>query len=130
MSRYLRGLKQDAQAIGMHTKLYITQSNGGVMSASTAEDKPVRTLLSGPASGVVGAAYIAQLCGVREAVTIDIGGTSADVSLIRNGEPVHSTDATVGIYPVVMPSVDVFAVGAGGGPAAWVRFGGPAQVGA
>src|SRR3972149_3199421 len=115
MSRYLRGLKQDAQAIGMHTKLYITQSNGGVMSASTAEDKPVRTLLSGPASGVVGAAYIERLCGVREAVTIDIGGTSADVSLIRNGEPVHSLEAKVGHYPVVMPSVDVVAVGAGGG---------------
>jgi N-methylhydantoinase A len=119
MSRYLRGLQQDAQAIGMHTKLYITQSNGGVMSASTAEDKPVRTLLSGPASGVVGAAYIARLCGVSEAVTIDIGGTSADVSLIRDGEPVHSTEAKVGHYPVVMPSVDVFAVGAGGGSIAW-----------
>jgi N-methylhydantoinase A len=119
LSRYLRGLQQDAQAIGMHTKLYITQSNGGVMSASTAEDKPVRTLLSGPASGVVGASYIARLCGVREAVTIDIGGTSADVSLIRDGEPVHSTEARVGHYPVVMPSVDVFAVGAGGGSIAW-----------
>jgi len=119
MSRYLRALQRDAAAIGMHTKLYITQSNGGVMSASTAEDKPVRTLLSGPASGVVGAAYIARLCGVREAVTIDIGGTSADVSLIRNGEPVHSTEAKVGHYPLVMPSVDVFAVGAGGGSIAW-----------
>jgi len=119
LSRYLRGLQRDAQAIGMHTKLYITQSNGGVMSASTAEDKPVRTLLSGPASGVVGAAWIARLCDVSEAVTIDIGGTSADVSLIRNGEPVHSTEAKVGHYPVVMPSVDVFAVGAGGGSIAW-----------
>lgn len=119
MSRYLRALQQDAQGIGMRTKLYITQSNGGVMSASTAQDKPVRTLLSGPASGVVGAAYIARLCGVREAVTIDIGGTSADVSLIRDGEPVHSTEAKVGHYPLVMPSVDVFAVGAGGGSIAW-----------
>ena len=119
MSRYLRALQRDAAAIGMQTKLYITQSNGGVMSASMAEDKPVRTLLSGPASGVVGAAYIARLCGVREAVTIDIGGTSADVSLIRHGEPVHSTEAKVGHYPLVMPSVDVFAVGAGGGSIAW-----------
>jgi len=119
LARYLRALQSDAKGIGMNTRLYITQSNGGVMSAATAVNKPVRTLLSGPASGVVGAAYIAKLCGVREAVTIDIGGTSADVSLIRNGEPVHSTDATVGIYPVVMPSVDVFAVGAGGGSIAW-----------
>jgi len=119
LARYLRALQADSKAIGMNTRLYITQSNGGVMSAATAEDKPVRTLLSGPASGVVGAAYIARLCGVREAVTIDIGGTSADVSLIRDGEPVHSTDARVGSYPVVMPSVDVFAVGAGGGSIAW-----------
>ncbi|MSQ72679.1 MAG: hydantoinase/oxoprolinase family protein [Betaproteobacteria bacterium] len=119
LSRYLRWLQRDTVAIGMNTRLYITQSNGGVMSAATAEDKPVRTLLSGPASGVVGAAYIARLVGVQEAVTIDIGGTSADVSLIRDGEPVHSTEAKVGVYPVVMPSVDVFAVGAGGGSIAW-----------
>src|SRR5699024_7206570 len=102
LSRYLRNLEKEMRAIGMDTALYITQSNGGVMSAATAQDKPVRTLLSGPASGVVGAAYIARTAGVREAVTIDIGGTSADVSLIRDGEPVHSTDARVGTYPVVM----------------------------
>jgi N-methylhydantoinase A len=119
LSRYLRALQADTRAIGMDATLYITQSNGGVMSAATAVDRPVRTLLSGPASGVVGAAYIARLAGVREAVTIDIGGTSADVSLIRDGEPVHSTEARVGYYPVVMPSVDVFAVGAGGGSIAW-----------
>lgn len=119
LSQYLRVLQQDAQAIGVNTKLYITQSNGGVMSVATAEDIPVRTLLSGPASGVVGAAYVARLAGIGEAVTIDIGGTSADVSLIRDGEPVHSTEAKVGVYPVVMPSVDVFAVGAGGGSIAW-----------
>jgi N-methylhydantoinase A len=119
LSRYLRALQADTRSIGMDTKLYITQSNGGVMSAATAEDMPVRTLLSGPASGVVGAAFIARLSGVKEAVTIDIGGTSADVSLIRDGEPVHSTEARVGHYPVVMPSVDVFAVGAGGGSIAW-----------
>ena len=129
LSRYLRALQSDTHAIGMNAKLYITQSNGGVMSAATAEEKPVRTLLSGPASGVVGAAYIARLCGVGEAVTIDIGGTSADVSLIRNGEPVHSLEAKVGHYPVVMPSVDVFAVGAGGGSIAWFDSVGLLKVG-
>jgi N-methylhydantoinase A len=118
-SRYLRALQEGTRSIGMQARPYITQSNGGVMSAQTAEEMPVRTLLSGPASGVVGAAYIARLAGVREAVTIDIGGTSADVSLIRDGEPVHSTEARVGNYPVVTPSVDVFAVGAGGGSIAW-----------
>ncbi len=119
LSRYVRALEQDCRAIGLVTPLYITQSNGGIMSAATAQHRPVRSLLSGPASGVVGAAYIARLCGVGEAVTIDIGGTSADVSLIRDGEPVHSTEGRVGDFPVVMPSVDVFAVGAGGGSIAW-----------
>jgi N-methylhydantoinase A len=129
LSRYLRALQDDTRAIGMNTKLYITQSSGGVMSAATAEEKPVRTLLSGPASGVVGAAFIARLCGVAEAVTIDIGGTSADVSLIRHGNPVHSLEAKVGHYPVVMPSVDVFSVGAGGGSIAWFDSVGLLKVG-
>lgn len=119
LGRYVEGLQRDMAGIGMKTRLYITQSNGGIMSAATARDAPVRTLLSGPASGVVGAAYIARLAGVRDAVTIDIGGTSADVSLIRDGEPAHSTEARVGEFPVVMPSVDVFSVGAGGGSIAW-----------
>ena len=129
LSRYVRALEEDCKAIGLGTPLYITQSNGGIMSAATARQRPVRSLLSGPASGVVGAAYIARLCGVGEAVTIDIGGTSADVSLIRDGEPVHSTEAKVGDFPVVMPSVDVFAVGAGGGSIAWFDAVGLLKVG-
>ena len=129
LSRYVRALEEDCKAIGLGTPLHITQSNGGIMSAASAQDRPVRTLLSGPASGVVGAAYIARLCGVREAVTIDIGGTSADVSLIREGEPVHSTEAKVGDFPVIMPSVDVFSVGAGGGSIAWFDAVGLLKVG-
>lgn len=115
MSRYVQALKDDAERIGLRTKLYLTRSNGGVMGAETAARLPVHTLLSGPAAGVVGAAFIARSGGVLEAVTCDIGGTSADVSIIRSGEPVHSTDAGIGDFPIVMPAVDVFAVGAGGG---------------
>jgi N-methylhydantoinase A len=129
MSRYIDRLHAEAAEIGLGTRLYITQSNGGVMSADNARRKPVHTLLSGPASGVVGAAYIGRLAGVTEAVTIDIGGTSADVSLIRGGEPAHSTEAAIGDLPVVMPSVDVFSVGAGGGSIAWVDAFGLLKVG-
>ncbi len=129
LARYVEGLERDTRAIGMKTRLYITQSNGGIMSAGTARELPARTLLSGPASGVVGAAYVARLAGARNAVTIDIGGTSADVSLIRDGEPVHSTEARVGDFPVVMPSVDVFSVGAGGGSIAWLDSLGLLKVG-
>ncbi|UUX95322.1 hydantoinase/oxoprolinase family protein [Aquabacterium sp. J223] len=115
MSRYVEALKQDAQRVGLRSKLYLTRSNGGVMSAQTAARLPVHTLLSGPAAGVVGAAFVARAAGVLDCVTCDIGGTSADVSIIRGGVPVYSTDAGIGDFPMVMPAVDVFAVGAGGG---------------
>ncbi|UFN51548.1 hydantoinase/oxoprolinase family protein (plasmid) [Roseomonas sp. OT10] len=119
MSRYVDSLRRDMADVGVQTRLYITRSNGGVMSAETARMEPVHTMLSGPASGVVGAAYVAGLSGVSEAVTLDIGGTSADVAVIRDGRPVQSTEAVVGDFPMIMPSVDVFAVGAGGGSIAW-----------
>lgn len=119
MSDYVDRLQEHMDGIGLKAPLYITQSNGGVLSAVTARTKPVNTLLSGPASGVVGAAYVARHAGHPDAVTLDIGGTSADFSIIRDGMPVYSTEASVGDFPVVMPSVDVFAVGAGGGSIAW-----------
>ncbi len=119
MSRYVDNLVIDTQEVGLNTALQITQSNGGVLSASSAKAKPVNTMLSGPASGVVAAAYVSALSGIRDAVTLDIGGTSADFSIIRDQEPVYSTDAEIGDFPIVMPTVDVFAVGAGGGSIAW-----------
>lgn len=119
MRRYVDELEKETADIGLSTRLYITRSNGGIMSASSAREQPVHTMLSGPASGVVGAAYIAQYSSVTEAVTLDIGGTSADVAVIRDGVPVQSTEAVVGDFPVIMPAVDVFAVGAGGGSIAW-----------
>ncbi|MEW5424810.1 hydantoinase/oxoprolinase family protein [Amorphus sp. 3PC139-8] len=119
MSAYVDNLKADTSGVGLEAPLQITQSNGGVLAASSAKTKPVNTMLSGPASGVVGAAFVSSLSGVHDAVTLDIGGTSADFSIIRDGQPVHSTEAVVGDFPLVMPSVDVFAVGAGGGSIAW-----------
>lgn len=135
MTRYVDNLYRDMEQVGLKTPIYITQSNGGIMAAEAARETPVDTLLSGPASGVVGAAYVASLSEISDAVTVDIGGTSADVSLIRDCEPVHSTEAMVGDYPLVMPTVDVFSVGAGGGSIASVdRFGllkvGPRSAGA
>lgn len=119
MSRYLDNLVIDTQEVGLEAALQITQSNGGVLSASSAKVKPVNTMLSGPASGVVAAAYVSALSDIRDAVTLDIGGTSADFSIIRDHEPVYSTDAEIGDFPIVMPTVDVFSVGAGGGSIAW-----------
>lgn len=129
MTSYIDRLLEEVRAAGLSTRVYISQSNGGVMSVESARAKPVNTLLSGPASGVVGAAFIAGMAGVGDAVTVDIGGTSADVSLIREGEPAHSTEAFIGDLPLVMPTVDVFSVGAGGGSIAWVDDFGLLKVG-
>jgi N-methylhydantoinase A len=119
-SRYIQALLAGLKAIDVPAELYITRSNGGMMTAETARRQPVHTLLSGPASGVVGAAYVARLAGEPRCVTLDMGGTSADVSLVRDGEAVYSTENHVGDFPVVMPSVDVSAIGAGGGSIAWL----------
>jgi N-methylhydantoinase A len=120
MDDYLVRLGDEAAGAGLGARIYITKSNGGVMSADSARHAPVETLLSGPASGVVGAAFTAATAETPNCVTFDMGGTSADVSLIVGGQPVHSTEAVVGEYPMVMPSVDVSAIGAGGGSIAWI----------
>ncbi len=135
MAKYLGALTKEAGDMGLGEDLFVTLSNGGVMSAEAARQAPVKTLLSGPAAGVVGAAYIARQAGVPDAITLDMGGTSADVSIIRDGEPVHSSEARIGDFPLIMPAVDVFSVGAGGGSIAWFdEFGllkiGPRSAGA
>jgi N-methylhydantoinase A len=98
------------------------------MTAAHAAERPVETLLSGPASGVVGSAYLGQLIGEPRLITIDIGGTSADMSVI-DGEVAHSNENTVGEFPVIMPAIDVSSIGAGGGSIAWVDREGVLKVG-
>jgi len=119
VARYLDDLERRAQAAGLPARLYITRSNGGLMPAGAAREVPVHTLLSGPAAGVVGAAALVGAAGVGAALTLDIGGTSADVSIVSGGEAAHSSEAAVGEFPLIMPAVDVFSVGAGGGSIAW-----------
>lgn len=88
------------------------------MSSHGARRTPVELLLSGPAAGVVGATYVATLAGHPRIVTLDIGGTSADLS-VADGPPLYSTDGHVGEFPVTLPAVDVVSIGAGGGSIAW-----------
>jgi N-methylhydantoinase A len=107
----------------------IMASSGGLVAAPAAAARPVETLLSGPAAGVQGAAYVGEAAGVENLVTMDMGGTSCDVSLVRDGEPVVTSEATVGDYPASVPTVDVHTVGAGGGSVAWVDEGGALRVG-
>ena len=128
MSRYLDRLESRAAAIGL-VPPRILQSNGGVASPREAGAKAVRTLVSGPAAGVTGAAQIAAAAGVPDIITFDVGGTSTDVCLIENGRPLVARQRDFHGYPVRFPMIDVHSVGAGGGSIAWVDEGGFLRVG-
>ncbi|GAB6862714.1 hydantoinase/oxoprolinase family protein [Haloplanus litoreus] len=129
MNRYLGRLEEGVADAGVPAPVQVMQSNGGVASAETARERPVNTLLSGPAAGVRGAAHVAGAAGFDDVLTMDMGGTSCDVSLVRDGDPVVSTEGQVGDYPVNVPMVDVHTIGAGGGSIAWVDEGGSLRVG-
>jgi N-methylhydantoinase A/oxoprolinase/acetone carboxylase beta subunit len=108
--------------------LSIMQSNGGSISASLARAQAVRTVLSGPAAGVVGAKTVAAAAGFDRIISFDMGGTSTDVSLVDRAIPT-STDSRVGDFPVRLPVIDIHTVGAGGGSIAYVDSGGALRVG-
>jgi N-methylhydantoinase A len=129
MDDYLGALEAEVGSLGVDADLAVMQSNGGVTTAGDARERPVTTLLSGPAAGVTGAAHLGARCGVPDLVTMDMGGTSCDVSLVEGGEPAITTETAVGDYPVGVPAVDVHAVGAGGGSVAWLDDGGALRVG-
>lgn len=96
------------------SQLFVTRSNGGAMAAAEARTFPVHTLLSGPASGVTAVQYLGRSIGEQNILTMDMGGTSTDISLVRDGEALTSTAAEVGDFPVVMPVTGIEAIGAGG----------------
>ncbi|MGG5822727.1 hydantoinase/oxoprolinase family protein [Falsiroseomonas sp. HW251] len=106
-----------------NAKLYITKSNGGVMSAEEARRLPIHTLLSGPAAGVTAAQTLGGYLGLDQILTLDMGGTSTDVSLIDRGRPLITGQAEVGDFPLLMPVTSVEAMGAGGGSIIWLDGG-------
>ncbi|HVG66011.1 MAG TPA: hydantoinase/oxoprolinase family protein, partial [Actinomycetota bacterium] len=118
--RYLETLERELAQAGVRVPVYITKSNGGVTTARDARQASAETLLSGPASGVIGATYVCRRAGYTNLITLDMGGTSADIALVPGGEPVTSTDEVVGDFPVVMPAIGVSSIGAGGGSVAWL----------
>jgi N-methylhydantoinase A len=138
IDRYLKRLEDSLERIDMRsasfaegpygTRLRIMQSNGGSISSARARREAARTLLSGPAAGVVGAAFVAEASGFKRAITIDIGGTSTDVALI-DGAIAETTDGKIGGYPIKLPMIDIHTVGAGGGSIAWFDAGGALRVG-
>lgn len=129
LSTYVDRLRDRLAHPDRPDRLTMMQSNGGTVTATSLGQRPVRALLSGPAAGVVGAAHLAETIEIPDVLTLDMGGTSCDVSLVPSGEPVVSTDVTVGAYPVAVPMIDIHTVGAGGGSIARVDGGGALRVG-
>jgi N-methylhydantoinase A len=127
--RYLEGFEAALAARAVPARPHITKSNGGIMPVAAARRQTVATLLSGPASGVIGAAYVAGVAGLRNLVTLDVGGTSADIAVVEEGRPRYSTAEQIGGIPIMMPVVGVTAIGAGGGSVAWVDEVGVPKVG-
>jgi N-methylhydantoinase A len=129
MEDYLASLQERVGGLGITAPIYITANNGGSLSLQTARSRPIDTILSGPASGVVAAAITARRTGFRHFITVDMGGTSADMSVIQDGEPENTTRTQVGDFPVIVPVVNVSAIGAGGGSIVWVDAHGVLKVG-
>jgi N-methylhydantoinase A len=129
VSHYLSSLQRALRETGIAADMKVTKSNGGVMSAETGKTNCVQMILSGTASGVIGAAYVAQLCGLQHCMSLDIGGTTADVALIIDGEPQYATGEYIGDFQIHIPSVSVSSIGDGGGSIAWVDDFGVLKVG-
>jgi len=130
-SSYLKQLQGRLRDGGIQAPVRIMQSNGGISTIENSIARPVGLLLSGPAGGVIGGRATGQACGVSDIITIDIGGTSADISVIRGGELTikNSRDTQVALLPVLVPMLDIDAIGAGGGSIAYIDAGGAFRVG-
>ena len=114
---------------GIQFPFLIMQSNGGVVRHSTASEKPVTMLLSGPAAGVLGAVHMSKLAGFDKILTSDVGGTSTDISIVENQVPLYTSETMVENYPVKTPMLDIVTVGSGGGSIAWTDDYGNMKVG-
>jgi len=129
VKRYLAGLADTLRGLGIRAVPLIMRSRGGIVSAALAARQPVTLFLSGPAGGVIGAGWAAERSGVRDFVSLDMGGTSNDVAVVRSGAPLLASEGSIGPYPVRTPMVDVNTIGAGGGSIAWIDAAGGLRVG-
>ena len=120
VGKYVSNLRNRLAAEGMTGKLSLLRSDGGLMSSEKAEEHPVNILMSGPAGGVTGAIWVGRNAGIRNILTLDVGGTSTDVALIENLEPRRQRTTEVGHLSVRASALDVKTVGAGGGSIAYV----------
>lgn len=129
MEKYVHNFERSILDAGITVAPYVTQSNGSVISIAETIDCPIKTAVSGPSAGVIGAACIGKQCGIDKIITFDMGGTSIDVSLIENGKASLSNERLVEGYPARIPMIDIVTVGAGGGSIARIDAGGALKVG-
>jgi N-methylhydantoinase A len=126
---YLETLERNLDEGGFGGHFLLTRSGGGAMTVVSAKEQPVHLVLSGPAGGVIGATAIGRALGYDNLITIDMGGTSLDASLIAGGHAKIETEQLFQTLPVSIPTIDIHTIGAGGGSIAWVDEGGHLQVG-
>ena len=129
MDSYLERFERGIAELGIRAAPRVMQSNGGAVSPGAVRRLPVNTFFSGPAGGVIGTMGLGKRLGVSELITFDMGGTSTDVCLIREGEPAKKSERQMGGFPVRTRTLDVHTIGAGGGSIAWVDAGGLLKVG-
>lgn len=130
-ARYLSNLENRLKKEGINSQVRIMQSNGGISTIENSSDRPIGLLLSGPAGGVIGARSTGEYNNISNIITIDIGGTSADISVIQDGDLriKNPRDTEVASLPVLVPMLDIDAIGAGGGSIAYIDDGGAFRVG-
>lgn len=129
IDRYLDRFERGVAALGIPGRPLIMQSNGGAVSPDTVRKFPINTFFSGPAGGVIGAATLGESAGNLEVITFDMGGTSTDVALIKDGKPGKKNVREMGGFPVRTRTLDIHTIGAGGGSLAWVDPGSLLKVG-
>jgi N-methylhydantoinase A len=124
ISSYITQLERDFEG-----RFYIMQSNGGVTTSNMAVARPINILLSGPAGGVAATKYIGDLTKKTDMISFDMGGTSADISIVTNGQPKWTSEGAIAGIPVRVPMLDITTIGAGGGSIVWLDSGGALRVG-
>lgn len=129
MKKYVHNFRQSIRGLGVEVEPYITQSNGSIISIKETIDCPIKCAVSGPSAGAVAASFIGRQCGADKIITFDMGGTSADITLIENYTPQVSNERDVEGYPCRIPMINIITIGAGGGSIAQIDEGGALKVG-
>ncbi len=129
LATYLSSLERELARRGFAGKLSIMQSSGGITSLPAARQGPIRTTVSGPAGGVIGVAALGGQLGERNLVAADVGGTTFDVALVSNGQPLERSEHRINRRPVLQPTIDIVSIGAGGGSIAWIDDAGGLHIG-